>query len=138
MAIPFSIVDCRVEASTRGVAAAVVQLRKLEADAWMRDLAAFLAVPVTAFARPAPGGHRTRLFVPGSEVEFSGEGLAAAAHALWEGELVQPGPVLLLTALAEVEARRVGPRTELARAGRTVFELARTVTVARGELAWPA
>lgn len=105
----------------------------------MRDLATFLAIPVTAFTRAAPGGHRARLFARDIEVEFSGEGAAAAAHALWEADLVPATHVIrLLTALGEFDARRRAGAVEIERAGRTVFRLPRCVTVARGELVWPA
>ena len=139
MAIPFSIVDCRTAPAEAGTAVAVVHLRSLESDGWMRDLAAFLATPVTVFARAAPGGHRARLFAGDVEVEYSGAGLAAAAHALWEADLIPaPRAVRLLTPLGEVDARRSGVAIELDRAGRTVFAVAACVTVARGELVWPA
>ncbi len=130
MAIPFSIVDA-------GEAAAVVLLRSGESDAWMRGLAAFLRLPL-ACVHPGPGGFRVRLFALSGELEFSGTGLAAAAHAIWHAELVPAArPLTMLTASGPLEARRAGSGLEVAQAERVLFTASRTVTVARGELSWP-
>lgn len=106
----------------------------------MAGLAAFLRLPVTAFAWPEPGGFRARLFAPATELEFSGGGLLAVAHALWRSELVAPSHALgLLTASGAVEAVMAAGEIEVRQGGRALFTAAATGvrTVARGELAWP-
>ena len=126
MGMPFSIVDV-------GEAAAVVLLRRPEPDALMREVAAFLRVPVTAVAWPEAGGFRVRLFGPAAELEFSGTGLAAVAHAVWQAELVPPAPALrLLGPAGDLEARRLGARLEVAQEGRAVFSAGQPRTVVRG------
>ncbi len=105
----------------------------------MRGLAAFLRLPVSAFVWPSAGGFRARLFAPGAELEFSGPGLASAAHAIWHAELLGPAqPVPMLTGGGAVEARRaIAGGIELVRAGTAVFSSPRVRTVARGEISWP-
>jgi predicted PhzF superfamily epimerase YddE/YHI9 len=116
-----------------------VLLRAAEDVAWRSGLAAFLRLPVTAFAWPAAGGFETRLHAPAAELEFSGPGLAALAHAIWRAEVVPPAqPVLALTAAGRLECWRSGDRVEVRREGRVLFSIARLRTVARGELAWPS
>lgn len=115
----------------------MVLLRAPEGDSWLRGLAAFLRLPV-AYVWPAPGGFHVRLFAGGAELDFSGTGVAAAAHALWQAELVPPGrPLGLLTAVGAIEARRAGHGVEVAQAERVLFSAPRAATVARGELTWP-
>jgi predicted PhzF superfamily epimerase YddE/YHI9 len=140
MAMPFSIVDCRApDDPARAEATAVVLLRSAEDGSWMQGLAAFLGLPVTAFVWPAAGGFRVRLFAPGAELEFSGPGLASAAHAIWHAELLAPAQAVpVLTGRAALEARRTtGGGIELVRAGTAVFGSARVRTAARGEISWP-
>lgn len=131
MAIPFSIVDA-------GETAAVVLLRSAETDAWMQELAAFLGFPVAAFVRASAGGFTVRLFAPAAELDVSGTGLAAAAHALWHAELVAPTqPVTALTRNGVLVATRQGARVEVAQDGQALFTTGLPRTVARGELTWP-
>ena len=105
----------------------------------MQGLAAFLGLPVTAFVWPTAGGFRVRLFAPQAELEFSGPGLASAAHAIWHAELLAPAqPVPVLTGRGTLEVRRTaGGGIELVRAGTAVFSSPRVRTVARGEITWP-
>ncbi len=115
-------------------------LRTGEDGGWMQALAAFLALPATAFAWPAAGGFRVRTFEPGAEVEFSEAGLAAAVHAVWHAGLVAPGQsVAVLTGSGTLEARRLpGGGVELLRSGATICSSPRVRTVAKGEISWPS
>lgn len=142
MAMPFSIVDCGPR-NAHAEATAVVHLRTAQEGrdtGWMQGLAEFLGLPVTAFAWPGPGGFHVRLFGPQGELDFSGPGLVASAHAVWHAELVAPAqPVLEVTSSGTFEARRVaGGGIELVRGDETVFGSPRVRTVARGEISWPS
>lgn len=113
-------------------------LRSEENDAWMQQLAAFMGFPVTAFVRASAGGFGVRLFAPAAELELSGTGLAAAAHALWHAELVPPTrPVTALTRNGVLVATRRGARVEVSQGGQALFTTGLPRTVARGELTWP-
>ncbi len=104
----------------------------------MEGLAAFLELPVLSVLWPEAGGYRLRCFGGGRELDLSGTGAVAAAHAVFEAGLLAPGePLPLLTGAGRLLAKLgAGGAVEVTREGRVVFA-GRARTVARGQLAWP-
>ncbi|MEX0653652.1 MAG: PhzF family phenazine biosynthesis protein [Phycisphaeraceae bacterium] len=84
-------VDAFTDRAFAGNPAAVCLLTAEPGDDWLQAVAAEMNLSETAFVRPVPGGFELRWFTPAAEVELCGHATLAAAHVLWEQQLVGPG-----------------------------------------------
>lgn len=83
-------VDAFTDQPFAGNPAAVCLLTAEHDDTWLQHVAAELNLPETAFVQPIPGGFALRWFSPAAEVELCGHATLAAAHVLWQQQLVGP------------------------------------------------
>lgn len=82
-------VDAFADEPFTGNPAAVCLLTEEASDHWLAAVAAEMNLSETAFVRPVAGGFELRWFTPAAEVELCGHATLAAAHVLWEQQLVR-------------------------------------------------
>lgn len=114
--VPFAVVDSFTDRPFTGNPAGVVVLTAWPHDAWLRGVAAELALSETAFvlATPDPARWGLRWFTPTVEVALCGHATLAAAHVLWEDERAARGTALAFdTRSGVLKARRDGDRVVL-------------------------
>ena len=91
MPIPVYQVDAFTEKPFAGNPAAVCFLSGPAAGEWMKDVAAEMNLPETAFLPPLEDGFEWRWFTPTVEVGLCGHATLASAHALWESGRLAAG-----------------------------------------------
>lgn len=126
MPIPVYQVDAFTEKPFAGNPAAVCFLSGPAAGEWMKDVAAEMNLPETAFLPPLEDGFEWRWFTPTVEVSLCGHATLASAHALWESGRLAPGrQARFHTRGGEVRVQLSGDRVRLG---------GKTVTIMRGEM----
>lgn len=112
--IPLDIVDAFADAAFSGNPAAVCLLEQPGDAVWMQRVAGEMNLSETAFVEPRAEGFGLRWFTPTVEVELCGHATLAAAHVLWERELVpQAQTIRFFTLSGVLTARRSGVWIEL-------------------------
>src|ERR1700677_3945874 len=97
-----------------GNPAAVCLLSQPVSSQWMQNLAKEMNLSETAFLLKENTGFNLRWFTPGTEVELCGHATLAAAHLLWEWNLMQQNEVTEFSTLSgQLYARRFGNWIEL-------------------------
>lgn len=81
-------IDAFTNRAFTGNPAAVCLLAERRDSRWMQAVAAEMNLSETAFVRPADDHFELRWFTPIVEVELCGHATLAAAHALWQEQLV--------------------------------------------------
>ncbi|MFA9478433.1 PhzF family phenazine biosynthesis protein [Phycisphaerales bacterium AB-hyl4] len=81
-------VDAFTDSPFAGNPAAVCLITGELDDDWLQAVATEMNLSETAFVRPIPGGFELRWFTPAAEVELCGHATLAAAHVLWEQQLM--------------------------------------------------
>jgi len=74
-----------------GNPAAIILLERPHDATWMQAVAAEMNLSETAFVRPCADGFELRWFTPTIEVDLCGHATLAAAHVLWEQDVLAPG-----------------------------------------------
>lgn len=82
-------VDSFTSAAYSGNPAAVCLLEKEMSDAWLQAVAAEMNLSETAFLLKDKDGYNLRWFTPTVEVNLCGHATLAAAHVLWETNLLE-------------------------------------------------
>ena len=82
-------VDAFTSEAYAGNPAAVCLLEGEKSDLWMQAVAAEMNLSETAFLLPIEQGYSLRWFTPVAEVDLCGHATLAAAHVLWEGNLLE-------------------------------------------------
>jgi PhzF family phenazine biosynthesis protein len=82
-------VDAFTAEAFAGNPAAVCLLEQEKSDQWMQAVAAEMNLSETAFLFPIEQGYSLRWFTPVAEVNLCGHATLAAAHVLWEGNLLE-------------------------------------------------
>jgi PhzF family phenazine biosynthesis protein len=96
--IPCFQIDAFTDRAYTGNPAAVCLLERERDAAWMQAVAAEMNLSETAFVLPRDKTFELRWFTPVLEVELCGHATLAAAHALWEAEIIAPDlPVAFAT-----------------------------------------
>jgi predicted PhzF superfamily epimerase YddE/YHI9 len=90
MPVPILQVDAFTASPFHGNPAAVCLLDEPAPEEWMQAVAGEMNLSETAFVHPAPDGFGLRWFTPTTEVDLCGHATLAAAHALWESDLLDP------------------------------------------------
>jgi PhzF family phenazine biosynthesis protein len=88
MAILITVVDAFTDRPFAGNPAAVCLLERPRPDGWLQDVAREMNLPETAFLLPEEDGFRLRWLSPTMEMDLCGHATLAAAHVLWERELL--------------------------------------------------
>ncbi len=89
MSIPIYQVDSFADVAFKGNPAGVCLLRAPAEETWMQQVAAEMNLSETAFLSPqADDEYALRWFTPAVEVELCGHATLAAAHILWESEML--------------------------------------------------
>ncbi|MBN2414864.1 PhzF family phenazine biosynthesis protein [bacterium] len=88
MAIPIFQVDSFTDIPFKGNPAGVCLLSENMEDTWMQNVAAEMNLAETAFLLKQKDGWDLRWFTPAAEVELCGHATLAAAHILWELEIL--------------------------------------------------
>jgi len=92
--IRFWQVDAFTDRPFGGNPAAVCLLDQPMDGAWMQAVAAEMNLSETAFIRPLAEGFELRWFTPAVEVDLCGHATLAAAHVLWQRDLVPENKVI--------------------------------------------
>jgi PhzF family phenazine biosynthesis protein len=113
--LPLRLVDAFTATPFAGNPAGVVRLPAGPIlPAWARRLAAEIGASETAFLHPEDDGWRLRWWTPAVEVDLCGHATLAAAHVLWEDELVPPDrPIGFATRAGPLTAVRRDTEIEL-------------------------
>lgn len=90
MSIPIYQVDSFTDVPFRGNPAAVCFLERPVDDDWLQNVAGEMNLSETAFVWRRPDGFQLRWFTPAAEVELCGHATLAAAHVVWQRQLVPP------------------------------------------------
>jgi len=88
MPYPLFVVDAFTEHAFAGNPAAVCLLPAWRDDRWLQNVAREMNLSETAFLVRTDDGFELRWFTPAVEVDLCGHATLAAAHVLWEQELV--------------------------------------------------
>lgn len=109
-----SIVDAFTGEAFAGNPAAVCVLSEGVPDAWMQDLAAEMNLSETCYLIQEGEAFSLRWFTPAMEVDLCGHATLAAAHVLWEQELItSTSPALFNTRSGRLVAERRDELIEL-------------------------
>lgn len=109
-----SIVDAFAGEAFRGNPAAVCVLSESMSDVWMQDLAAEMNLSETCYLIQEGQAFSLRWFTPAMEVDLCGHATLAAAHVLWEQNLIAASlPALFNTRSGRLVAERRGDLIEL-------------------------
>jgi PhzF family phenazine biosynthesis protein len=108
-------VDAFARRPFQGNPAAVCLLAEPRNEPWMQNVAQEMNLSETAFIRPlTPGEFELRWFTPAVEVELCGHATLAAAHVLWETEILAADePARFRTKGGLLTATRSGDEIEL-------------------------
>ena len=114
MAVRLIQVDSFAEAPFAGNPAAVCLLAGPAEEGWMQAVAAEMNLAATAFVEARPGSREEgefglRWFTPKVELTLCGHGTLAAAHVLWEEEILSNDQVTFHTLAGPLAARRESP-----------------------------
>ncbi|MRR34622.1 PhzF family phenazine biosynthesis protein [bacterium] len=90
MALPLTVVDAFTDRPFSGNPAAVCLLERERSESWLHDMAREMNLSETAFLLAEGDGYRLRWFTPTMEVDLCGHATLAAAHVLWERDLLDP------------------------------------------------
>ncbi|MGC9435977.1 MAG: PhzF family phenazine biosynthesis protein [Methanomicrobiales archaeon] len=102
-------VDAFTATPFRGNPAGVCILPGPVDDSWMEQVAAEMNLSETAFVAPQGRHFNLRWFTPATEVELCGHATLAAAHLLWERDIVPPmDPIRFYTRAGILMAYRDG------------------------------
>ncbi|MBC8355231.1 MAG: PhzF family phenazine biosynthesis protein [Planctomycetes bacterium] len=108
------IVDAFTNRPFAGNQAAVCLLGEERDGDWMQSVAAEMNLSETAFVRPLANGFELRWFTPAIEVELCGHATLAAAHALWNEEVVNASePIRFHSKSGVLTCRNAGEFIEL-------------------------
>ena len=114
MTIPIRIVDAFAASPFAGNPAAVCTLEAAPDETWCQNVAAEMNLSETAFVWPEDDRFRLRWFTPSVEVPLCGHATLAAAHVLWETQLVDAAhPVAFDTLSGVLSARAAAGWIEL-------------------------
>lgn len=107
-------VDAFTEQPYKGNPAAVCLLSDPKSDEWMKDVAAEMSLPETAFILEETSGFNLRWFTPTSEVDLCGHATLASSHILWEIDKVnKDNKIEFNTKSGILTARKKGKWIEL-------------------------
>lgn len=80
----FYLINAFTEEKFKGNPAAIVFLREIRSEEWMKSLAKELNQPITTFILKENGNnYKLRWFTPTKEIELCGHGTLGAAHIIW-------------------------------------------------------
>lgn len=109
MIIPVYQVDTFTDKPFQGNPAGVCYMMDHRSDRWMQAVAMEMQLPDTAFFQQSEKGFRLRWFTPSQELSLCGHATMAAAHVIWEIDLVAPDkPVQFETKSGLLQATREG------------------------------
>lgn len=91
MSLTIFQVDAFTDRPFAGNPAGVCLLDRPRDDAWLQNVAAEMNLAETAFLTRVEDGFRLRWFTPTVEVDLCGHATLAAAHVLWETDVIEPG-----------------------------------------------
>ena len=112
--LPLFQVDAFTDRPFSGNPAAVCLLDRERDTSWLQAVAAEMNLSETAFLLPQGEGFGLRWFTPTIEVDLCGHATLAAAHVLWEQELLPPWrEALFHTRSGLLRAIRNGEAVEL-------------------------
>ncbi len=107
-------IDSFTDRPFHGNPAAVCLLDAPADPGWMQEVAREMNLSETAFLHPKPNAFGLRWFTPAVEVDLCGHATLAAAHALWEEGILDPGdPILFDTLSGRLAATRRGDAIEM-------------------------
>ncbi len=103
MAYPIFQIDAFTHIPYRGNPAAVVILKKMQPDEWLKNVATEMNLSETAFIAPNVDPFKRvwqlRWFTPKAEVELCGHATIASAHAMYSEGYVKPQETIQTMAL---------------------------------------